>query len=343
MKVIYVGELWDGSTCFERAKVLVERGWNVLQFDTTSYLSRGGRLLRAFQHRLLFGPYVVRFNKDIIDFVKRAGSAQVVWIDKGRWVFPATLEKIKDLTGALLLHYTPDPAFTLHTSRHFENSLSLYDLCVTTKRYELDKYREAGAKRVVFALQGIDDRFIQCEQCKDIGGPHRAGIVFIGHNEPYYRSILALVGSKHRELQIFGPGWQPYAKRDGFLRPFIKGGPIWGKDYVSKLASAQIGLGLLSKYCLDQFTTRSFEIPAAGTMLIAERTEEHQELFEEGHEAEFFSDADELNDKIGFYINHESARCSIAEKGRRRTLECYHWKNVLANVIDTVEGHEAQC
>jgi hypothetical protein len=127
-----VGELWDGSTCFERAKVLVERGWNVLQFDSTSYLSRGGRLLRAFQHRLLFGPNVIKLNKDIINFVKRTGHAQVVWIDKGRWIFPTTLKIIKNLTGALLLHYTPDPAFTLHTSRHFENSLSLYDLCVTT-------------------------------------------------------------------------------------------------------------------------------------------------------------------------------------------------------------------
>ena len=321
--------------------MLVEHGWNMVKFDTTPYLSRGTRVGRAFQHRLLWGPDVMRFNRDLIEFVQCAGSIQVVWIDKGRWVFPSTLEKIKVWTGALLVHYTPDPAFTLHTSRHFKKSLPLYDLCVTTKRYELERYREAGAKKMVFTWQGIDDRFIQYERCMDVEDPHRTDIVFIGHNEPYYRSILATVGNRHRELQIFGPGWQGYAGRDGFLRFFIKGGPVWGKNYVSHLASARIGLGLLSKYCPDQFTTRSFEIPAAGTMLIAERTEEHQELFKEGHEAEFFSNSEELNDKIGFYLSHDSARCSIAEKGRQRVLECYHWKNVLANVIDVVEGLEA--
>ena len=338
MKVIYAGELWDGSTCLERAKVLIERGWNVLQFDTTAYLSQGGNLLRAFQHRFLFGPNVIRFNKDIIDFVKRSESTQVVWIDKGRWIFPSTLEKIKDLTGSLLVHYTPDPAFTLHTSKHFEKSLPLYDLCVTTKRYELERYSKTGAKQVIFTWQGIDDRFIHCQRCKDINDSKRMGIVFIGHNEPYYRSILTLVGREHRALQIFGPGWKGYEGRDGYLSSFIKGGPVWGKHYVRHLASARIGLGLLSKYYPDQFTTRTFEIPAAGTMLIAERTDEHQELFDESHEAEFFSDADELNDKIGFYLRHESARCSIAEKGRRRALKCYHWKTVLANVINVIEG-----
>lgn len=317
--------------------MLVEHGWNILQFDTTPYLSRGTRVTRALQHRLLWGPDVMRFNCDLMDFVRHTDSIQVVWIDKGRWVFPSTLEKIKNCTQALLIHYTPDPAFTLHSSRHFEKSLPLYDLCVTTKRYELERYRETGAKQVVFTWQGIDDRFIRYERCTDIEDPRRTGIVFIGHNEPYYRSILATVGSRYRDLQIIGPGWQDYTGRDGFLRSFIKGGPVWGKNYVSHLASARIGLGLLSKYYPDQFTTRSFEIPAAGTMLIAERTEEHQGLFKEGYEAEFFSNSDELNDKIGFYLNHDSARCSIAEKGRKRTLECYHWKNVLANVIEVIE------
>ena len=113
--------------------------------------------------------------------------AQAVWIDKGQWVFPSTLKEIKTCIGALLVHYTPDPAFSVHTSRHFKRSLSLYDLCITTKRYELERYREAGAKQVIFTWQGIDDRFIHCERCAEIEGTHRAGMVLIGHTEPHYR------------------------------------------------------------------------------------------------------------------------------------------------------------
>ena len=114
---------------------------------------------KGFPTQVAYGAHMLYSLIAILsDFVLRADSVQGVWIDKGRWVFPSTLEKIKAWTGALLVHYTPDPAFIVHTSRHFEQSLSIYDLCVTTKRYELERYREAGAKQVVFTWQGIDDR-----------------------------------------------------------------------------------------------------------------------------------------------------------------------------------------
>ena len=73
-------------------------------------------------------------------------------------------------------------------------------------------------------------------------------------------------------------------------------------------------------------------------MLIAERTEEHQDLFEEGKEAEFFATLEELSDKISFYLKNDQARCRIAEKGRLKTLSCYHWKHVLVPVVEVVEG-----
>jgi spore maturation protein CgeB len=117
----------------------------------------------------------------------------------------------------------------------------------------------------------------------------------------------------------------------------VKGGPLWSQDYVVGLSAGQLGLGLLSKYCPDEFTTRSFEIPAAGTMLLAERTSEHQVLFEEGKEAEFFSSLDELTDKVGFYLRNDRARVNIAERGQRRALSSYHWRNVLTPALSMVE------
>lgn len=337
MKVLYIGEVWEGGTCLARAQVLRERGWQVATFDTTAYQRANGRIMRGLQHRLLDGPAVRRFNHDLLDVVERAQNIDIVWIDKGRWVFPSTLARIKDSLHAGLVHYTPDPAFSVHTSRHFRGGLPLYDLCITTKRYELDAYNAAGARRVVFSWQGVDDRFKACAHCSDVGGPHRSGIVFIGHRETYYAQVLSQIARKTQDLRVYGPGWEKLAGTSTILAPHIAGGGIWGQAYAETLGRASIGIGLLSKLYPDQFTTRSFEVPAAGALLLAERTAEHRELFEEGAEAEFFETTEELVEKVDFYHRNEPARVAIARRGRERVLSCFGWREVLAPALRDVE------
>jgi spore maturation protein CgeB len=100
-----------------------------------------------------------------------------------------------------------------------------------------------------------------------------------------------------------------------------QGGEVYADDYARALTGAKIGLGFLRKAWPDQHTTRTFEIPACGSMLLADRTGEHQEFFEEGKEAEFFGSADELLDKVQFYGRNESARAAVAAAGYRRCIE----------------------
>jgi glycosyltransferase involved in cell wall biosynthesis len=335
MKVLYVGQLWEGGTCRERAKVLAERGWQLIAFDITPYLRASSRILASVQHRALWGPDVARFNRDVLQAARAAGRLDIIWIDKGRWLRAATLEELKRGSRALAIHYTPDPGFTVHQSRHFDACLPLYDLCITTKRYELQAYRRKGAREVMFTWQGIDDRFERLAACAHLDG-RPLDVVFVGHVEPHYVETLEKVRAITKNMRVHGPGWEHLARwRDSWRG--IAAEPVWADALPEALARGRIGLGLLSKRCPDAFTTRSFEVPAAGAMLLAERTADHLELFEEDREAVFFDSSEELSEKLRFYLQREGIRRRIAEAGRARVLANFHWRHVLAPAAARVE------
>ncbi|WP_255377794.1 MULTISPECIES: glycosyltransferase [unclassified Listeria] len=52
-----------------------------------------------------------------------------------------------------------------------------------------------------------------------------------------------------------------------------------------------------------------------------ERTEEQQALFKEGIEADFFSDTEELLEKVAFYHAKPELRESIRQKGYEKVLQ----------------------
>jgi spore maturation protein CgeB len=84
----------------------------------------------------------------------------------------------------------------------------------------------------------------------------------------------------------------------------------------------------------DVITSRTFHIPASGGFMLHERTPEVQELFEEGKECAFFSDAQELARKVEYYLTHDEERRHIAEAGRTRCIESGYSVDDRASAIE---------
>ena len=84
---------------------------------------------------------------------------------------------------------------------------------------------------------------------------------------------------------------------------------------------------------------RSFETPACGAFMLAERTEEHQEFFQEDRESVFFDSIDELVDKVRYYIKHEPQRIQIARAGYERvTLGHHTYRDRLMDILTHVQN-----
>src|SRR5262249_51832227 len=83
----------------------------------------------------------------------------------------------------------------------------------------------------------------------------------------------------------------------------------------------------------DLITSRTFHIPATGSFLLHERTAEFLEYFAEGTECGCFGDANELVDKIAYYLSRPNERAALAEAGRQRALTSGYAVDCRAKVV----------
>lgn len=333
-RVVYIGQIGRGETCRDRMVALQDLGFEVQPFDTTPYLQSPPRILRSLAHRFNVGPRLRRLNRDLAKLSWSGSPSRIVWVDKGRWIFPETLDRLRQRFGGPLIHFTPDSQFKLNRSRHFRRCVPLYDVLVTTKPFEVESYRDAGARRVLLTGQAYDERRVGRSRGRE---SLASDLCFIGHLERHYQRTLEYVARNQSklDLKVWGPRW-PRVRR-----PFVQGSGLWGGDYHDGIKSARIGLGLLSKRIPETSTTRSFEIPASGTLLLAERTEEHERYFEGGKEAEFFEDRAELLDKVRHYLRNDTARQRLSEAGRRRCSDSgYGNRARLRRVVDVIESSQ---
>ena len=98
---------------------------------------------------------------------------------------------------------------------------------------------------------------------------------------------------------------------------------------------AKICLGLVVSVVNDLKTLRTFEIPALGGLLCAERTPEHVDLYDEGIEAIFWKGSRECADACLALLADKPRRDRIAQRGRERALRSgYYNERVLAEILD---------
>jgi spore maturation protein CgeB len=115
-------------------------------------------------------------------------------------------------------------------------------------------------------------------------------------------------------LSIWGDRWQK-APEWPALAPHWRGpGQDDPEIYARIIQSAKISLGLLSKGNRDRHTTRSFEIPAIGGLLCAERTDEHCQSYKEGVEAVFWDDAEECIEQCRRLLKDDALVAAIKKK-----------------------------
>jgi spore maturation protein CgeB len=346
MKILFAGYLGRGQTSGMRCEAIRRLGHDVASVDVGSVWRGASYPSRQLQQLTLHGSRIDALNAAVLSAVD-LHRPNLVWAEKQEYLRPETLTRIRS-TGAATLHYNPDPYFSLSWKRTSltDACLPLCDTVVVTKRYELQSYASHGCRHVIYSPLGYDPvGHAPPAQSSD----YNRDVVFVGGWEPRRERLLAAAQQAAKIVSVWGYGWSiALESRMNPLRALRLGrlaaahrvylgkpatrlestiqagegrnGEIYEEAYSGVIAGSRISLGLLREVWPDQHTTRTFEIPAIGGFMLADRSQEHMEFFEEGQEAEFFTSDDEYLDKLKFYLAHDDVRRRVARAGHERCM-----------------------
>lgn len=320
MKVLIVGDMNLGTNSRSLADGFKANGHETRCIDTSVSTAppKGSPLwwsLRNFGHvtssennrvRQELSAATDAFHPDMMLAIKTVAYDQGIFLEA---IIPKKLHLSFDDVS------NPD-----NTSPNYLRRENEWDLIITTKRHNIQELCARGAQDVLFMWGAYDPQIHRNvvplhERKYDIG--------FIGAARPD-RAELPRQFARHAPTAgaIFGPRWRrhyPFGVRGVTVR-----GSAAGSSYAAAANSFRIGLVLLNSDNRDQHTMRTFETPASGQAILAERTDEHMELFEENESAIFFAGLDEAWEKLRWLLSNRALLGRIASAGHRITTEGRH-------------------
>lgn len=337
-RAVVACHVWEGSNGYAGARALGRLGWetalaNELASVPLNWSSTAGRALGR-----LIRPLAVReFGRHIVQLSKET-EATLFLAFKGAFVPAEAIRELRALGVLTICHY-PDVSTTVH-GPWLQASLREYDWVFTAKTFGVsDMAKEVGVTRASVLLHGFDPEVHRPLPENMISrSKYEADVSFIGTWSPVKESRLAhllklLPGIR---LRIWGAQWEKC--QSAALKPCIELKGVLGKSYAAAIQSSTINLALLSERRPgasrgDEITSRTFHLPAAGGLMLHERTQEFLDLFDDGVDALSFGDERELADVVERVLHRKISGGEIQAAGTEKVWGRDAWDHRIGSML----------
>jgi spore maturation protein CgeB len=334
----------SGGWCY--AETLRELGHEVESFSETTALGKYQSTMFARFHARQFGsawePTRRRHTASLREVAVQT-QPDICIILKGVNVSAADICALRK-TGAWVVNINHDDFFSQHRtnwSKVQREALPFYDYIFTTREVNVAELAHINARTEFFPFA----YFPRIHRPVPIPAAEHsiwdADVVFVGNWEiDRSKQLEALVQRVPARYSIWGWGWKNAGNRSPLV-PFLHGHGVMLDEMAKALGGARVALGFLRRANRDDYTQRTFEIPACNGVLLAERTARHQQLFSEGIEAEFFepTSIDELAAKVQGLLTNDTAREAIRAAGHLAVTQRHHtYEDRLLRLIEVYNG-----
>jgi spore maturation protein CgeB len=320
LSILYLGP--DHLTSGHRAEALRRLGHTVAIVNPRSALPNN-RLVNFWNHQTGCAFLEGEIQRRILKRIPNQ-RFDLVFAGATELISPSLVRELKARFGTVIGYNIDDP-FGGRDGRRWRlylESVPFYDLVVVVRDSNVAEAAARGAKDVFRVLMAADEVAHRPRELKKADYDRWSSeVAFIGTWMPERGPFLARLVQLGVPLSIFGNRWDRAAEWS-ILQPYWRGPAVDNdEDYPKAVQCAKICLGLLSKGNRDLSTTRSFEIPHLGGVLCAERTSEHEALYQDGEEAVFWSSPEECAEKCLALLADSAWRLRISVNGRARCIQ----------------------
>jgi hypothetical protein len=346
MKILYVGDLSSYARARQRFLAMQDLEYSVKGISSVPSekeldLTDRPRLWERFRWKVGYPVDLVGVNQKMLEEAELY-QPDLIWIDKGLMIHKSTLHSLRNILPNLKLALWLPEYINPKQNRsvYFLQCLPLYDYIFSpmSQNCRSSWVSRKGIRSLNCVNQGYDKYLhYPVKVGKNEQNKFGSDVSFIGTFERSRARKMLDLARAGITVRIWGNGWRKWLSKHPNLK--IENQPLFNKNYIKALCASKINLCFLRKANQDRQTSRSMEIPACGAFMLAERTEEHQMLFEEGKEAEFFDidDSEELCRKVFYYLENEEERKAITKAARERCLKSgYSYHELLLQLLQQV-------
>lgn len=144
--------------------------------------------------------------------------------------------------------------------------------------------------------------------------------------------ILNLISNEH-EVKLYAPAQTPE------LIKVQNCGPV---DYISQMPyvfkNSKINLNMTLRSIHSGIPLRAMDIMGCGGFLLTNYQEDFLDFFEPDVDYVYYTDNEDLLNKIDYYLSHDAQREQIARNGHDKVLRGHTYDRRIGEILDRIKG-----
>lgn len=340
MKVLIVGgqQIWAIENYYQRYMSQEGAFVEIFPIHDLFYQKIRNNIFYRVVNRLGYTAIYHSVNQQLKEKIN-SFCPNIVWVFKGMEVQVETLEWIKS-KNIKLVNYNPDHPFLFSSrgsgNKNVVNGVGFYDLhfCYHTDVMKIiDAKYGISCAHLPFGFDLSEAEYINVANESEI-----KRICFIGNPDKIREKFIQDLLKAELSIDVYGNDWEK--TNLGTYKNIKIFPPIYPPTFWLIAHKYRLHINIFREHNVGSHNMRTFEIPAAGSIMLATDSIEHRLFFEHEKEAFFYKTTEEAIFYAHKILNlSEEAAMNIRNNARKRSTEAfYSYKDRAKFVLHTFKS-----